>query len=350
MVRVAHLLPNLAIGGRERIVADLCRTAEAQGVAPVIVTYDPLPPGAAIIAAEAPVVALDRRDQAFATCLRAAVAAHRIDLVHAQGHVPAALLPPLDVPHVVTLHVALGSGWRWLPAIRRGVRGAAAVTAVSYDLARRFGFVAGRRPEVIATGVDLSRFAPVPRAHDLFTIGIAARLHPVKRHCDAIEALRHLAGQGVRLKLLVAGEGAGRQAIAARAAGLDVEMLGAVEDMPAFYARCDAAMLVSDHEGTPATLAEAMACGLPIVATAVGGVPAQVGEAALLVPRRSPAAIAAALARLVTEPALRTRLAAEGRARARALDIGVQAAAYRAVYARALSVREAPPFRFRSGR
>ena len=349
MIRVAHLLPNLAIGGRERIVADLCHTAEAQGIAPIIITYDPLPAGAATIAVDAPLVALDRRDPAFGTRLRAAVAAHRVDLVHAQGHVPAALLPPLEVPHVVTLHVALGSGWRWLPAIRRGLRSAAAVTAVSDDLRRRFAFVAGRRPEVIATGVDLARFAPVPRVHGVFTIGIAARLHPIKRHRDALDALRLLAARGVRLKLLIAGDGPETGAIARRAEGLDVEMLGAVEDMPGFYARCDAAMLVSDHEGTPAALAEAMACGLPIVATAVGGVPALIGEAGLLVPRRNPAAIADALVRLVTDPALRASLAAEGIARARALDIGVQATAYRAVYARALGACAAPPFRFRSG-
>jgi len=311
LIRVAHLLPTMEIGGRERIVADLCRTALGLGIQPVLITYDVTPPGAAVIEAPGvPVVALDRRDPAFQAQIGACLKRERIDVLHAQGHISAALVAGArgNVPMVATMHVALGSGWRWLLPIVRGLRAADALTAVSDDLARRFGRLAGKAIEVIPTGVDLARFRPserTPPVGEPFTIGIAARLHPVKRHCDAIAAMRILRERGARCRMLIAGEGPCRDAIAAAARGLDVELLGPVTDMPGFLHRLGAFLLPSDHEGTPAALLEAMACGLPCIATKVGGMPALLGEAGILVARRDPDAIADAVEWLASDPGAR---------------------------------------------
>lgn len=330
MIRVAHLLPNMAVGGRERIVADLCRTSAQYGIAPLVITFDPA--DGATLDPHAPIVALNRRNRDFAERLQAIVTAERVDVVHAQGHISAALLPRLNVPVVTTLHVALGNGWRWLPAIASGLRRSCAITAVSDDLARRFRWV--RRPiDVIPSGVDIDRFTCTERSTARpFTLGIAARLHPVKRHCDLLAALHLLKRRNRHCRLLIAGEGPADAEIRARSAGLDVVMLGVVADIPGYLRQLDAFALPSDHEGTPVALIEAMASGLPIVASAVGGVPALVGEAGLLVPRRSPVRLADAIERLMDSIDLRRTLGSAARKRLGGYHLSAQAQAYRTLY------------------
>jgi glycosyltransferase involved in cell wall biosynthesis len=337
MIRVAHLLPNMVTGGRERIVADLCAHAAAADIEPMVITYDPPPPEAAQVdLGDTPVYALDRRDPAFTARLRERLRESRIDVLHAQGHVPAALARPAlgHVPMLATLHIALGGGWRWALPVARGLRAAAAVTAVSDDLARRFRPLANRPIATIPTGVDLDRFAPAPdrvnRAD--FTIGIAARLHPVKRHEDAIAACRILQHRGVRYRLRIAGQGAEAARLTHLARGLNVTFDGNVAAMPAWLASLDAFLLVSDHEGTPAALLEAMACGLPCIATNVGGVPTLVQDTALLVPRRTPTAIADAIQHLAADQALRMRLGTAARQRAAHYSATAQAAGYAEIY------------------
>lgn len=330
----------MEIGGRERIVSDLCRTAPGFGIDPVLVTYDQPTPGHTLI--DAPgilAIGLDRRDPAFRDHLRAALAAERIQVLHAQGHASVALAAGAtgSVPMLATVHIALGSGWRWLVPLTRGLRAAKHLTAVSEDLARSYRWLAGRSLEVVPTGVDLERFVPsnsplVPGRP--FTIGIAARLHPVKRMEDAIEAMRILNKRGQRCRLSIAGEGPYRQRIEALANDCDLDMHGAVTDIPAFMRGLDAFLLPSDHEGTPAALLEAMAMGLPCIATRVGGIPALLGEAGVLVPRRDPSSIADAVEHLINNASLRKQLGAAAALRAQSHSLEKQSRSYADIYAK----------------
>ena len=88
-------------------------------------------------------------------------------------------------------------------------------------------------------------------------------------------------------------------------------------DVADLLARADVFVLSSTSEGLPLSILEAMAAALPVVASSVGGVPEAVedGETGLLVPPRDPVRLAAALERLLVDPALRRRLGANGRAR-----------------------------------
>jgi glycosyltransferase involved in cell wall biosynthesis len=338
VIRVAHFLPTTEIGGRERIVADLCEAAPVHGIEPLVITYDRPAPGRTLM--QVPVekaIALDRRHVDFGERLRSTLAEERVDVLHAQGHACVALanLARCEVPMVASIHLALGEGWRWLMPLRRGLRAAAHVTAVSQDLARRYRWLARRPIHVIPTGVDVHRFAPAKTSRDPgapFTIGIAARLHPVKRVDVAVKALRVLIGRGIRCRLVIAGEGPLRSQLEGLALGLPAEFRGAVSDMPAFMRELDAFLSASDHEGTPAALLEAMATGLPCVATGVGGVPALLDGAGLLVSRRNPTAIAGAVAALVGDFELRSRLGACALHRARRYSVDLQASAFAGLY------------------
>ncbi|MFC7474210.1 glycosyltransferase [Dankookia sp. GCM10030260] len=165
----------------------------------------------------------------------------------------------------------------------------------------------GARPQVVLNGVDTDRFLPADAAAkaaaraalglplDRAVIGIAARLEPVKGVDLAVAAMARLPGDAI---LAIAGAGGEAAALRAQAAGLGdrVRFLGLLGDMPGFYAALDLYCLPSRNEGLPLALLEAQACGLPVVATAVGGVPAAVDPASgTLVPAEDPAALAAAL-------------------------------------------------------
>jgi glycosyltransferase involved in cell wall biosynthesis len=121
--------------------------------------------------------------------------------------------------------------------------------------------------------------------------------------------------------LLLVGDGPERPRLAAmvQAAGLEQAVIfaGQQTDVAPFYALANALALPSHSEGSPNVLLEAMAAGVPVAATAVGGVPEIVtGEiSALIVPPRQPAQLAESLRRLLDEPGLGTRLAASASAR-----------------------------------
>ncbi len=144
------------------------------------------------------------------------------------------------------------------------------------------------------------------------------RLSAEKAHADLLSAFRLLpeAAPGVKVKLVIVGDGPerGRLEAAAESHGLSdsVLFIGQVGDVRPYYAAADVLALPSHTEGSPYVLLEAMAAGLPVVATEVGGVPEMVSdeESALLVPARDPRAMAAALARVLTDGGLARGLAA----------------------------------------
>ncbi|MDT5271965.1 MAG: hypothetical protein QOH49_4151 [Acidobacteriota bacterium] len=150
------------------------------------------------------------------------------------------------------------------------------------------------------------------------------RLSFEKGHADLVNALGELnrLDPALRFKLVVVGEGPEKERVeeAARAEGVAerVVFAGHAADVRPFYALADVLALPSHSEGSPNVLLEAMAAGLAVAATRVGGVPeiAEDGETALLVPARDPTALAGALRRLLADAGLAARLAERGRERA----------------------------------
>lgn len=179
----------------------------------------------------------------------------------------------------------------------------------------------GAPVHVIPNGVDLGP-EPRPRApRERLIFGTSARVAPQKRLEDLIAAVERAAPRGA-FELRVAGGpeiGSERYAEELRRASRDlpVRWLGEVHDVRAFLDDLDAFAMVSEPAGCPNASLEAMAAGLPIVATDVGGAREQLEGAGLLVTPRDPAAMAEAMLDLARDPTTRARLGAAARARAR---------------------------------
>lgn len=145
------------------------------------------------------------------------------------------------------------------------------------------------------------------------------RLSSEKGHADLLRALAILRKEQSFHAVFV-GDGPEQARIEALIRELKLEehvtLAGLQHDVRPYYAAADVVVMPSLTEGSPNVLLEAMSAGVPVVATRVGGIPeiAVDGKTALLVPKSDPKALAAALARMLREPELRSSLAREGQA------------------------------------
>lgn len=292
------------------------------------------------------------RDVAAVRALRAA--ARRADIVHAHGLRAGALAGlalgrrlPGRTPLVVTWHNAVltpsdapaaGSA----PPARRARTAARqrALTALERLAARRADVTLGASADLVARARALgavdarlapaaapplpppSRDRPVVRAElgaaDRPLVLAAGRLAPQKAYGVLLDAARDWAHRDPPALVVIAGDGPEEQALRRRIAAerLPVRLLGRRNDMPDLLAVADVVVLTSDWEARALVAQEALRAGVPLVATAVGGIPDLVGEAALLVPPRDAAAVAHAVVRLLDDPKLRAVLAKRGRRQA----------------------------------
>jgi glycosyltransferase involved in cell wall biosynthesis len=164
---------------------------------------------------------------------------------------------------------------------------------------------------------------------------VIANLVHYKGHADLIEALARLQSPP---RMCFIGDGPERAALVRllHARGLEhaVEFAGTVPEARRLLPSYQFAVLPSHKEGLPNAVLEAMAAGLPVIATAVGGVPEIVteGVTGMLVPPHAPRELANAITRLINDPRLRVRLGTAGRSAAERLSDASCAARHEAVY------------------
>lgn len=242
-------------------------------------------------------------------------------------------------------------------AIRGGMRAlyprADAVVALSRgvadELERMVPRLAGRLAVIPNAGMDAGAPPPAarpPRAPDAAPVLVACgRLVPQKGYPVLLRALARVR-ERIPARLRILGEGPLRAELGELAVSLGVA--GAVSfegfqaDPAAFMRAADVFVLSSEYEGFGNVIVEAMAAGAPVVATDCPYGPGEIlegGRHGILVPPGDPEALAAALLRVLGDPALRERLRAAGAARAPAFGAAAVAAEYGRLFGRVLAAR-----------
>ncbi|HWW83493.1 MAG TPA: glycosyltransferase [Vicinamibacterales bacterium] len=296
---IAHVLSSFGRGGQERVAADLARLQRAAGHEVFAISIAPGPEGLTAATFRATgvlpeTIAKRRRvDPSLPLRLAAHLGRHGVHVVHT--HNPHALIygaPAAWFAGAVVIHSKHGMNpdrQRRLWLRRAAAKLVDAYVAVSPSLAKKAieqGDCESSRLHVIPNGIDVVRFAPSHRErrkirdelgipNDAWVVGTVGRLAPEKDQALLIDAMAPLLGEGRRL--VIVGDGAERDALRTRIAtipgGRYVHMLGEREDVESILAAFDAFALTSRTEGLPLVLLEAMATGLPVLSTAVGGIP-----------------------------------------------------------------------------
>jgi glycosyltransferase involved in cell wall biosynthesis len=330
-----HYLDAREFGGAERVALVLAAgIGDAPGWRSVIAYH--VEPGIAPLVSEArglgvgllPLPARGLLRGAGLTSLAMHMCAARPAVFHAHLPSPLAARGGLlaaavaRVPGVVAtahLHVALPHVWQ-RARVRASrvdryiaVSRAVAVGLESFGISRHaIRVVPNGLVDVDAYGLPTGVTTPASTNGTLVTV---ARLVSQKGHTVLLDALTRLPG----VTASFAGDGPLREHLEGRARRLGISdrtfFLGTVEDIPTLLARADLFVLTSLNEGLPLSILEAMAAGVAVVATRVGGTPELVihGETGLLVDPEDPASTAEAIRRLLTDDDLRLRLGSRGR-------------------------------------
>lgn len=345
---VAHVVQNLAVGGLERVVINLMTGSKQRGGRSILYT---LGEGGELVAELASsgfeVIPLGKRpgmDYRLPFTLSRSFRGRGVNVVHAHnfsplvyGSIAGRLARVAGV--VYTAHGVKTSS-RKKPYLFQRLGLVDKMVFVSEDArkaALRRGGLADRDVETIVNGIDLDRYAG-GRGFDRAqkkealgiqpgesVVGIVARLTPAKDHSNLLRAFKIVLDSGARATLLVVGDGELRRELEAETAALGIRdrviYLGSRSDVPELLGLMDVFVLSSYTEGLAMTLLEAMAAGLPVVATAVGGNTEAVadGETGIIVPPRDAPALAGAVRELLLDRDKSTAMGQNGRRRAFAL-------------------------------
>ena len=323
MTRVAFVCDSDAWGGAEVYLCHLLRHAASNGWSASLVCTEPVADGFAGLLPRGRLTAVPlARHAAEAPAIRAALAAYRPDIVVVNlvdpGSNAAAVAAALSVaPTVGVLHLAGDTGngatrerlavlYRAMAAVLTPATGGKAQLVAAYA-------VPEDRVHVVPNGVDVPADPAGPAGRTVPRIGGLGRLTEQKGFDVLIGALRVLQEQGLSFEVHIGGAGREAGRLRAAADGLPVTFAGFVTDHRRFLAGLDVFCLSSRREALPLVLLEAMAEGLPCVATDVGDVRTAVGEAALVVPPDNATALAAALRELLTDLTRRQDLGCRAR-------------------------------------
>ena len=314
-MRILHTIQGLGVGGAERVVVALAHASGERGGTVAVAAQDgplaaELPRGTARF--DLPLI--ERRPRKVLAAVRGvdrALRQFKPDVVHAhnpalglatglaalRGRRTPGLVSVPGIPDEDYAHAARALGYSGLPVIACG-------PGIADGLAEAGLAVHATVPNGVG---------PAPAPADRAALGVEGRLLVTvgrltagKNHALAVRALADVPDA----TLLIVGDGPERVAVeaAAREAGVDgrVVLTGTRRDARALTGAADAVVIPSESEGMPLAALEALAAGRPVVATAVRGLRdlLEDGRTALLVPPGDPEALAAAVRRVLDDPAL----------------------------------------------
>lgn len=373
-MRVLHVVPHLTPYGLENTVAYLACESDRRRFEPAVISLYSASDGGLedrLVNSGVPVFHLGKKPgfdarmyARFARVLRE----FRPDVVHSHNYVLRyTYLPALWHRVRVQVHTVQNVAQKEVDAVGRALqqiafrRGVAPV-AIAHEVAATIRALYGV-PEraLIPNAIDVRRYRTDPqcgkqwREQEGFAPGdflclCVGRLAQQKDHATLLQAFAAGPAKNPRARLLLAGEGPLRneieQQIETLGLGGSVRLLGRRTDIPEMLAAADLFVLASRWEGNPLAVMEAMSAGVPVIATKVGGVPELVGdgETGLLVSPGDPAALAAAICRLLDDRATRAGMGRAAIEKAeRDFDARVMVRSYEHLYERLLCEAGAAP-------
>jgi glycosyltransferase involved in cell wall biosynthesis len=342
-LRIVYIITKASpIGGAQIHVRDLAAAVAAQGHSPTVITSGSGTFIDDLRQLEIPVLVLRHLSTPIRPLsdlralgeVRSALATLNPDLIAAHsskaGILARLAARSLRVPVVFTVH-----GWAFTPGVPPlqaalyrqverlvGPLASRIITVSEYD--RRLGLAARVAPEdrLVTVHNGMPDVPPELRADPARSparLVMVARYGAQKDHPTLLRALADLRQHPWELDLIGDGPSMGQTEALATELGLAgrVRFLGQRTDVDRILAAAQVSLLVTNWEGFPLSILEAMRAGLPVVASSVGGVAESVrdGESGYLIPRADVAHLRDRIERLLTDPALRARLGAAGRAR-----------------------------------
>jgi len=378
-VKVLHIITDTNIGGAGRYLLNLLSQPAFSGIE-VLVACPEGDLGKRFDAMGIRRIAISGRDVSYSSRLTREVCRlmkrEQPDLVHTHsslsGRIAARLL---RVPVVYTKHnlVRIPNEKGVVPPKAGTFRQLFNRFAASALSDRVIAVSAGVQKELVESGIKSSMVAAIPNGIDLspyvpkwnqkeaprakegaakkgMLVGTVARLHRQKALDVMLEAAKMVLSSEPSVRFVIGGTGPleGELKTKIRELRLEsyVKMAGFVSDVPGFLANLDVYVLSSDYEGLPLAVLEAMGAGLPVVSTAVGGVPEAVvdGLNGILVPPRQPKALAQAIVRFLVDPDMGRTMGIAGRERAEELfDAKVMAEKTVNVYRRLVARKRRHP-------
>ena len=345
-MRILHLLSSTGFHGAEHLAAELIRQLRERGVSSFVGAFRSNSRSNIEILGAVSDYATGTRvfeckgriDLRTVSCLREFLKDNGIEIVHSHKY----------KTNLYSLAATYGLNCRLVATCHNWLTDSLALKAYAIldkIVLRRFDAAIGVSEEVteelqawlpkqvvhkIANGVDVERYRPVLSRQDakkalgipdLQTIGFVGRLSPAKGVSVLLSALKRLHNQGIPFCALIVGEGEHRTELTqqVRAMGLHskVQFLGERADTPLVYSALDVFVLPSFKEAFPMTILEAMASGVPVVATRVGDVNLMVEDKVTgrLVQPGDEVDLSAAIGYFLSDPDHATRIAEKARAR-----------------------------------
>lgn len=369
-IRVLHIIPNLGIGGAERLVVNLLEALDKEKFE--VAACSLYPKSGTVFEHE-----LEQHRIPIYYCgkhrgldLRMIPRLYRLfgtfkpDVVHTHLSVLRYVLIPMllcripgrfhtvhniaqkevDTPGKIVHRLAFSFG-KVIPV------------SISQEVARTVQDLYNVQTPIVYNGIPNERFQITGEVRSVWrkregiddsevTFLHIGRFSPQKNHLLLIQAFEQAISKHPNLKLLLVGDGELRpdieKIVKEKSLGHNICFLGLRQDIPELLTACDSFILSSDWEGVPMTILEAMAVGRPVIATSVGGVPELVEDevSGLLVPPGNARALSQAMVQLADDLSLREKMGKQSQKRAlERFDINLVARQYEELYLKALEAK-----------
>jgi len=345
MKKIVHVTFDMGIGGAEQVICNLIENTDTSKYEVSVLCIDqPVGPfGMQLRKKGFQITALNRKpgfDISLIRDIRRHITCHKTDVLHCHQYTP--YVYGLLAALFTRCRVVFTEHGRFYPDLRKPKRILLnpflslltdSVTAISWatrEALVRFENFPRHKIKIVYNGIDDSEYL-LPRnprlktaleiPNDAFVLGTVARLDPIKNQKMMIRALELLGQFRSEIFLLIIGDGPERENLEEFASELGlashVIFTGFREDAAMFYKITDIFLLTSFSEGTAMTLLEAMASGLPCIATDVGGNPEIVmnGETGFIIPSRDEKILAEKIRELLGNDLMRKRMGKAGRKR-----------------------------------